>query len=207
MSNEPMTVFVVDDDQAIREALANLLEAEGLPTRLFPSTEAFLREWNESMRGCLVLDVRLPGMSGVELQEKLLAAGIRIPIIFMTAHGDVPMVRKVMKAGAVEFLSKPFQREELLTAIQLAFAREREISSERSQRQAVEQRLATLSARELEVLEMVTEGMLNKQIAGALAISEITVKLHRRRVMEKMQASSLAELVKMTERIRKGPVR
>jgi FixJ family two-component response regulator len=207
MTNETMTVFVVDDDEAIREALLNLLESEGLCARVFPSTEAFLDEWSEEMTGCLVLDVRLPGASGVELQEKLIASGIRIPIIFMTAHGDVPMVRKVMKAGAVEFLSKPFQREELLSAIEQAFAREREIAAERTERRAIEERMATLSPREVEVLELVTEGMLNKQIAGALEISEITVKLHRRKVMEKMQANSLAELVKMTERIRKGPLR
>jgi len=207
MTDEPMTVFVVDDDEAIREALVNLLESEGLRARVFPSTEAFLEKWNEEMAGCLVLDVRLPGASGVELQEKLIASGIRIPIIFMTAHGDVPMVRKVMKAGAVEFLSKPFQREELLSAIHQAFVKEREIAAERAGRRAIEERLAMLSPREMEVLELVTEGMLNKQIAAALEISEITVKLHRRKVMEKMEANSLAELVKMTERIRKGPVR
>jgi len=207
MTDETMTVYVVDDDESIREALLNLLESEGLSARLFASTEAFLDDWSEEMAGCLVLDVRLPGASGVELQEKLIAAGIRIPIIFMTAHGDVPMVRKVMKAGAVEFLSKPFQREELLTAIQQAFNLEREIAGERAERRAIEERMATLSPREVEVLELVTEGMLNKQIAGALEISEITVKLHRRKVMEKMQANSLAELVKMTERIRKGPIR
>jgi len=207
MTNESMTVFVVDDDESIREALFNLLESEGLSARAFPTTEAFLNEWSEGMAGCLVLDVRLPGMSGVELQEKLIASGIRIPIIFMTAHGDVPMVRKVMKAGAVEFLSKPFQREELLSAIQQAFLKEREIAAERAERRSIEERMATLTPREIEVLEMVTEGMLNKQIAADLDLSEITVKLHRRRVMEKMQANSLAELVKMTERIRKGPLR
>jgi FixJ family two-component response regulator len=202
MNTEPLTVFVIDDDESIRGALYNLLESEGLAARAFASSEAFLREWNEHMPGCLVLDVRLPGITGVELQEKLNEAGIQIPIIIMTAHADVPLVRKVMKAGAVEFLTKPFQREELLSAIELAFSREHAMLSERAERRTLEERLATLSPRELEVLRMVTEGLLNKQIAANLEISEITVKLHRRRVMEKMQAESLADLVRMSEKLR-----
>lgn len=201
-NEEALTVFVVDDDESIREAISNLLETEGMVTRTYASTEAFLCECTQELTGCLVLDVRLPGIHGTALQEELIARQIRLPIIFMTAYADVPMVRKVMKAGAIEFLTKPFQREELLHAIRQAFAAERQSHQERQEQLQLQRRFATLSPRELEVLRLVTDGLLNKQIAAQLSISEITVKLHRRAVMEKMGAGSLAELVKMNEKIR-----
>ncbi len=154
------------------------------------------------MRAACLLDARLPGMSGVEFQEQMKAAGIEIPVIFMTAHGDVPMVRKVMKAGAVEFLTKPFQKEELLRAVEQAFALDRARRQEEAILNLIRARIDSLTEREREVMAMVTAGLLNKQIAGELKLSEITVKRHRRHVMEKMQAGSLAELVKMCERVK-----
>jgi FixJ family two-component response regulator len=190
----------VDDDASICEGLCNLLEAVGIRAEHFPSAEAFRERWTHAIAGCLLLDARLPGMSGVEFQEEMLASGISIPVIFMTAHGDIPMVRKVMKAGAVEFLTKPFQKEELLRAVEQAFASDRIRRQEEGVLRAIRARLDLLTEREREVMAMVTTGLLNKQIAAELGLSEITVKLHRRHVMEKMQAGSLAELVKMCER-------
>ncbi len=196
------TVFIVDDDASICEGLCNLLEAVGIGAECFPSAEAFRVRWSDALAGCLLLDARLPGMSGVEFQEQMKAAGIEIPVIFMTAHGDVPMVRKVMKAGAVEFLTKPFQKEELLHAVEQAFASDRARREEEAILSAIRARIASLTEREREVMAMVTAGLLNKQIAAELSLSEITVKLHRRHVMEKMRAGSLAELVKMCERVK-----
>ncbi len=196
------TVFVVDDDDAICEGLCNLLESIGLNAERFGSAEEFLEKWRPGKPGCLILDARLPGITGVEFQEKLHTLGLSIPIVFMTAHGDIPMVRKVMKAGAVEFLTKPFDKEEMLAAIAQAFELDHSRHEERREIDAIRARLATLTPRELEVMEMVTTGALNKQIAAALSISEITVKLHRRHLFEKMQADSVADLVKMTERVR-----
>jgi FixJ family two-component response regulator len=196
------TVFIVDDDQAIRDSLCNLLDSVGLASGHFSSAEDFLLHWNPDTPGCLMLDVRLPGITGVELQERMQQSGIVVPIIFMTAHGDIPMVRKVMKAGAVEFLTKPFQKEEMLHAVEQAFALDRARRNERAALQSIQSRLDTLSPREREVMAMITTGMLNKQIAADLNLSEITVKLHRRHVMEKMRADSLADLVKMSERIK-----
>jgi FixJ family two-component response regulator len=196
------TVFIVDDDASICEGLRNLLEAVGIRAEAYASAEEFRAQWSSSCAGCLLLDARLPGMSGVEFQEELQAAGISLPVIFMTAHGDVPMVRKVMKAGAVEFLTKPFQKEELLSAVRQAFVRDRAARVEASKRATILERVALLSEREREVMTMVVAGLLNKQIAGKLNISEVTVKLHRRHVMEKMQADSLADLVRMCERVK-----
>ena len=196
------TVFIVDDDASIREGLGNLLESVGINAEHFESAEAFRQGWDRSRGGCLLLDARLPGMSGVEFQEELNASGDGIPVIFMTAHGDMPMVRKVLKAGAVEFLIKPFQKEELLQAVNHAFDFDRERRAEEALQDSIKARIILLSEREREVLAMVTAGMLNKQIAAELNLSEVTVKLHRRHVMEKMQAESLAELVKMCERIK-----
>ncbi|MGB6829778.1 MAG: response regulator [Terracidiphilus sp.] len=195
------TVFIVDDDPSIREGLANLLESFGILTETYPSAEAFKDGWSREDAGCLLLDVRLPGMSGVAFQEQMRAKGIKLPIVFMTAHGDIPMVRKVMKAGAIEFLTKPFQREELLKAIREAFALDRTRREEDDNLRSVRTRIELLSPREREVMAMVTAGLLNKQIAAELNLSEIMVKTHRRHMMEKMQADSLAELVKLCERV------
>jgi FixJ family two-component response regulator len=204
-SSKASTVFIVDDDAAICEGLSNLLESVGVRAERFGSAEEFIANWNRAP-GCLMLDARLPGMTGVECQEKLARSGIRIPIIFMTAHGDVPMVRKVMKAGAVEFLTKPFAQEEMFEAIAHAFAIDRSLRHEQEELDELMARLNTLTPREREVMDFVTSGLLNKQTASELNLSEITVKLHRRRVLEKMRAQSLAELVKMAERIRTARV-
>ena len=197
------TAFIVDDDTAICEGLCNLLESVGLTAEHFPSVEDFLQHWSRARAGCLVLDVRLPGMTGVEFQDKMQKLGIEVPIIFMTAHGDIPMVRKVMKAGAIEFLTKPFEIQELLNAIEQAFARDREHRMEENILNSIQSCANTLTVREREVMAMVTSGLLNKQIAAELKLSEITVKLHRRHVMEKMRVASLAELVKQCERMQR----
>jgi FixJ family two-component response regulator len=194
------TVFIVDDDAAICEGLSNLLDSVGIETEQFASAEAFWESWNDARAGCMLLDARLPGASGVEFQEQLRRMGIGLPIIFMTAHGDIPMVRKVMKAGAIEFLTKPFQKQELLQAVEQAFEQDRVRRREDSIVSAICTRINSLTEREREVMSMVTAGLLNKQIAAELNLSEITVKIHRRRVMDGMQAGSLAELVKMCER-------
>jgi FixJ family two-component response regulator len=199
---ENETVFIVDDDASIGEGLRNLLESVGIYAEHYESAEDFRERWDRSRAGCLLLDARLPGMSGVDLQGELIASGIGIPVIFMTAHGDMPMVRKVLKAGAVEFLIKPFQKEELLHAVKHAFAFDRERRAEDAIQESIQARVKILSEREREVLSMVTAGLLNKQIAAQLNLSEVTVKLHRRHVMEKMKAESLADLVKMCERIK-----
>ena len=196
------TVFIVDDDESIRDGLCNFLEAVGIDARSYATAEGFSAQWTDAMPGCLLLDARLPGISGVEFQEQLRKSGSKIPVIFMTAHGDIPMVRKVMKAGAAEFLTKPFQKEELLHAVEQAFASDRARRKEEVILDSIRARIALLTPREREVMAMVTAGRLNKQIAGELNLSEITVKLHRRQVMEKMQADSLAELVKMYERVK-----
>ena len=199
---EKETVFIVDDDESIREGLSNFLEAVGIEAKSYSTAEGFSAKWSEAMAGCLLLDARLPGISGVEFQEQLRKEGIKIPVIFMTAHGDVPMVRKVMKAGAVEFLTKPFQKEELLHAVEQAFASDRARRKEEAILASIRARIDSLTSREGEVMAMVTAGLLNKQIAGELNLSEITVKLHRRQVMEKMRAASLADLVKLCERVK-----
>jgi FixJ family two-component response regulator len=199
-----LTVFIVDDDESICEAICNLLDSVGLRGEHFRSAGEFLRSGRSGDPGCLVLDVRLPEMTGVEFQEELAKCGSKLPIIFMTAHADVPMVRKVMKAGAVEFLTKPFQKEELLGAIRHSFDSLHARREERAAMHSVRTRFATLTAREREVMEMVTAGLLTKQIAGHLNLSEVTVKMHRRHVMEKMQADSLASLVRMADRVKSG---
>ena len=194
------TVFIVDDDAAICEGLSNLLDSVGIVTEHYASAELFWESWDNSRAGCMLLDARLPGATGVEFQERLRGMGIGLPIIFMTAHGDVPMVRKVMKAGAIEFLTKPFQKQELLHAVGQAFEQDRARRREDSIVSAINARINSLTDREREVMAMVTAGLLNKQIAAELSLSEITVKIHRRRVMDGMQAGSLAELVKLCER-------
>ncbi len=196
------TVFIVDDDAAIRDGLCNLLESVGLNAEHYSSAESFFDNWNGGRSGCLVLDVRLPGMTGVQFQEMMQQSGITIPIIFMTAHGDVQMVRKVMKAGAVEFLAKPFEIQDLLNAVEQAFAQDRARREEEAILNSIQCCIDTLTEREREVMSMVTTGLLNKQIAAELNLSEITVKVYRGHVMEKMRAGSLAELVKLCERVK-----
>jgi FixJ family two-component response regulator len=198
-SAKPMqqTVFIVDDDASIREGLSNLLDAVGLRAECYSSVEEFQRRWSAERPGCLVLDVRLPGMTGVEFQDQMIATGIQIPVIFMTGHGDIPMVRKVMKAGAVEFLTKPFQKAELLDAIEQAFASDRLRREQQSIQDSIRSRYNTLTPRERQVMKLVVAGLLNKQVAVELTLSEVTVKLHRRHVMDKMRAASLADLVRM----------
>ncbi len=196
------TAFIVDDDHSVCESLCDLIDSAGMSTQHYPSAEAFLDAWTPDMAGCLVLDVRLPGMSGIELQGILAEAGLSIPIIIMTAHGDVPMVRKAMKAGAVEFLTKPFQDEELLQAIEQAFSRDRDLRAAKTLENSILGRLGTLTPRERQVMKLVTTGMTNKEIADTLDLRLVTVKLYRGQVMEKMQAHSLADLVKMSERIK-----
>jgi RNA polymerase sigma factor (sigma-70 family) len=196
------TVYIVDDDPSICEGLSNLLEAMGIATCCYGSAEEFHAAWEPENRGCLLLDARLPGMSGVEFQERMAQQGIRLPVVFMTAHGDMAMVRKVLKGGALEFLIKPFQKEELLEAIEQAFDQDRRRREEEEALASIQRRIDTLSERERQVMERVTAGHLNKQIAAELGLSEITVKIHRRKVMERMQAESLAELVKLCEHVR-----
>ena len=200
-------VFIVDDDPSICEGLANLLESVGIPTQSYSSAESFREEWNREGTGCLLLDARLPGISGVAFQEQMSGGVIDLPVIFMTAHGDIPMVRKVMKAGAVEFLTKPFQKEELLHAVKEAFALDRAKREKEDNLQSIRTRIGSLSPREREVMALVTAGLLNKQIAAELNISEIMVKTHRRHMMEKMQVDSLAELVKLGEKVREAAAR
>lgn len=200
-SKSRQTVFIIDDDPSICEGLSNLLESVGISAQSYSSAEAFRNAWSRNCAGCLLLDARLPGMSGVVFQEKTRENGIDLPIIFMTAHGDIPMVRKVMRAGAIEFLTKPFQTEELLKAVKEAFALDLAKREKTEGLLDIRTRIESLSPREREVMALVTSGFLNKQIAAELNISEIMVKTHRRRMMDKMQVDSLAELVKLCERV------
>jgi RNA polymerase sigma factor (sigma-70 family) len=204
MNNGKASVFVVDDDTSVREALSNLLESVGLHAQTFASTEEFMAAPRAESPSCLVLDVMLPGTRGLEFQEILKQAGISIPIIFVTAHGDIPMTSKAMKAGAIEFLPKPISKEELLAAIHRGIKLDGVRRQERAEMAALESCFAQLTPREREVMNLVVTGMINKQIAGQLGISEVTVKIHRRQAMEKMKAESLADLVRMHDKIKSG---
>lgn len=201
MTSERPVVFVVEDDPSLRPALESLIRSVGLRVRAFASAREFLEHSRTSAPACLVLDVRLPGLSGLELQRRLAEDGAPIPIIFITGHGDIPMSVQAMKAGAVEFLTKPFRDQELLDAIRLAIETDRAARAGRAEMAALRRRQSSLTSREREVMALVVSGLLNKQIAGELGTSEITVKVHRRRVMQKMQAGSLADLVKMAVRL------
>jgi FixJ family two-component response regulator len=201
MNQSDPIVFVVDDDASIREAVQRLIASVGLRVETFGSTREFLAAKRPDAPACLVLDVRLPDASGLELQRDLTAADIHIPIIFVTGHADVPMTVRAMKAGAVEFLTKPFRGQELLDAIQEAIAKDRVAWTERAQMSELRARYDSLTPREKEVLMLVASGLLNKQIGAELGTSELTIKTHRGRVMQKMGADSLADLVKMAEKI------
>lgn len=199
--NDDATVFVIDDDDSVRTGLSRLIRSVGLDVEAYPSARAFLDCDAPDSPCCLLLDVRMPGLSGIELQEELARRGWEMPIIFITGHGDVPMSVRAMKAGAVDFLQKPVNDQELLDAVHGAIERDRRARAARSERQAVQRLADTLTPREREVLALVVTGMLNKHVAAQLGTSEKTVKVHRARVMHKMQAGSLAELVRLADRI------
>jgi len=195
MNEAQQIIYVVDDDDAMRDSMSWLLEGEGFPVACFPSGESFLAARHDDMHGCLVLDVRMPEMSGLELHEKLDALGSPLPIIFVTGHGDVPMAVSALQRGACDFIEKPFHNEDLLNRIRRALELEQQLTSRRQQHEAINHRIDQLTQREREVMELVVAGKLNKQIADTLAISMKTVEAHRARVMDKMAVRTLAELV------------
>ncbi len=201
MSESPPTVFVIDDDASLRQALKSLIRSVGLRVELFGSADEFLKSKPPGAPGCLVLDVRLPGQSGLDFQKELAKTGIHIPVIFITAHGDIPMSVRAMKAGAIEFLTKPFRDQELLDAIQVALERDRAARQQLSEISGLRERFESLTAREKELLPLIVSGRLNKQIAADIGTSEITVKVHRASVMRKMRADSFADLVRIASRL------
>jgi len=197
VKDRPLTVFIVDDDEAVRSSLRLLLKSVGLPAVTLSTAQEFLATYDPQQPGCLVLDVRMPGMSGLQLQQQLNVRGAVIPVIFVTGHGDIPMAVEAMQQGAFDFLPKPFRDQDLIDRIQRALAKDQTNRTELRARTRTRERLETLTPREREVLELVTSGKPNKVMAGDLGVSQRTIEIHRSRVMEKMGASSLAQLVRM----------
>jgi FixJ family two-component response regulator len=207
MTSDAPVVFVVDDDRSVRDGLRRLITSVGLEVEVFSTAQAFLSARRPDAPGCLVLDVRMPGVSGLDLQRDLADTDAALPIIFLTGHGDIPMSVRAMKAGAVEFLTKPFRQQDLLDAIRQAIERDRVMRVERREITELRARYASLTPRERDVLEGIVAGLLNKQIAGELGTSEVTVKEQRAHVMQKMQAGSVAELVRFASRLGITPPR
>jgi FixJ family two-component response regulator len=206
MTSEALpTVFIVDDDRGMRQAIQDLVESVGLRAESFASGEEFLRKKHNSRPSCLVLDVRLPQMSGLDFQRRLGETGMHIPIIFVTAHGDIPMSVRALKSGAVEFLTKPFRDQDLLDAIQQALERDQTAQEQQAEIHDLQERYYALTVREREVMTLVVSGMLNKQIASEIGASEATVKVHRGHVMQKMQAASVVDLVRMADKLKLSP--
>jgi FixJ family two-component response regulator len=205
MIDKTAAVFVVDDDEAVRTSLRLLIRSIGLPVEAFESAQDFLNHFDPDRPGCLVLDIRMPGMSGLELQQKLNERHAITPVVFITGHGDVPMAVEAMQAGAIDFVQKPFRDQDLIDRINRALEKDRTNRAVLKERDAIRQRMAELTPREREVLDLVTKGRANKVIAGDLSVSQRTVEIHRARVMEKMGASSLAHLVRMVIEAERGP--
>ena len=199
------TVFIIDDDRGMRQAIQDLVESVGLRAEAFATGQDFLRKQLTGGPGCLVLDVRLPRMSGLDFQRRLAESGMQIPIIFVTAHGDIPMSVRALKSGAVEFLTKPFRDQDLLDAIQQALERDRIAQKEQAEVHDLQERYHALTVREREVMTLVVSGMLNKQIASEIGASEATVKVHRGNVMHKMQATSVVDLVRIADKLKLPP--
>ena len=205
MKEKSPTIFIVDDDDAVRASLKLLFKSVGLSAATAASAKAFLASYDQSEPGCLVLDVRMPGMSGLELQQQLNLRGATLPVIFITGHGDIPMAVEAMQHGAFDFLQKPFRDQELIDRVQRALQRDRENRQRLREKESIRQHCDSLTPRERDVLNLVTQGKANKVMAGDLGVSQRTIEIHRARVMEKMEATSLAHLVRMVLDLRNDP--